>query len=141
MSDVTSTGYQPDFDIDLRRGQDGENFVANILTGDKGTVEVKRDYGAFKTGNLYIETYQLNRAGDGWNPSGLLTTKADWWAFCGPDLAGFLLVSTRVLKHLAADAPHATQPIRNEHTNASAGRLVKVADVTNALFEEGRWTE
>lgn len=141
MSDVTSTGYQPDFDIDLRRGQDGENFVANILIGDKGTVEVKRDYDAFGTGNLYIETYQLNRAGDGWNPSGLLTTKADWWAFCGPDLVGFLLVSTRVLKHLAADAPHATQPIRNKRTNATAGRLVKVADLTNTLFEEGRWTE
>ena len=139
MSDVTSTGYQPDFDIDLRRGQQGEQFVANILTGVDGTVEVKRDYGAHSTGNVYVETYQLNRSGDGWNPSGLLTTKADWWAFCGPDLTGFLLVSTRVLKHLTAEAPHASQPIRDDKTNATAGRLVKVADIARAMFEVGRW--
>lgn len=141
INPVTSTGYQPDFDIDLRRGKDGEQFVANILTGVDGTVEVKRDYGAHGTGNVYVETYQLNRAGDGWDPSGLLKTKADWWAFCGPDLSGFLLVSTRVLKHLTADAPHAQQPIRNGKTNATAGRLVRVVDIANAVFEVDRWNE
>jgi hypothetical protein len=131
---TTSTGYQPDFDIDLKRGQDGEQHVANILTGPDSTVEVKRDFGAERTGNVYIETHQLSPNGERWQPSGILKTKAEWWAFCGPQLDGFILVNTNRLRQLAAEAPIATQPIRDNKTNASAGRLVKVADIVATIM-------
>ena len=135
MNRVTSTGYEPDFDIDLKRGQDGEQFVANILTGDRATVEVKRDFGTHRTGNLYVETHQLSRDGKTWIPSGIATSKADWWVYCGPTLDGFLLVKRTVLADLARVAPSASQPIRDNKTNASHGRLVKLTDVAQTIMK------
>lgn len=135
MNLTTSTGYQPDFDIDLKRGQDGEHFVAKVLTGATSTVEVKRDFGTHKTGNLYIETHQLSRDGQSWVPSGILKTKAEWWAFCGPTLDGFVLIPTGILRQLAKNAPSAVQPICDGNTNASCGRLVKIADVTANIMK------
>jgi hypothetical protein len=60
---------------DLELGQKGENYLAKILLlkGDK--IEVKTDYKAKKTGNLFVEYKTENRL------SGLSTTKAHFWAF------------------------------------------------------------
>lgn len=44
-----------------------------------GRVEVKTDERAAMTGNVDIEHECLRR--DGWQPSGITTTKADLWAF------------------------------------------------------------
>lgn len=72
-------GYQPDFDIDLRYGQEGERLVAAFLSGFlDGTVEVKRDARAAETGNVYIETECHRR--DGWQPSGIRASQATYWA-------------------------------------------------------------
>lgn len=72
-------GYHPDFDIDLRRGKEGEQTVAAFLEGfTAGTVEVKRDDRWMDTGKVYIE-YECRRR-DGWQPSGIAATKADYWA-------------------------------------------------------------
>ena len=38
------------------------------------TIEVKYDKKSEKTGNFLIETFY------NWKPSGILTTKSDWWA-------------------------------------------------------------
>ena len=129
---VTSTGYNPDFDVDLGRGQKGERLVAGIYTAlFDGTVEVKKDYGAWKTGNHYVEVAQ--QSGDGWVPSGINRTKADWWAIVGPDESGMVVIRTDLLKQLAAEGVPAEQPITNSRTNASKGRLVPVRHIVAAV--------
>jgi len=62
------------FDLDLEDGKEGEEFVRQLLTG-KFTIEVKRDFIAKNTGNVFIETHQYGR------PSGINTSQAEYWAF------------------------------------------------------------
>ena len=72
-------GYQPNFDIDLRRGRQGEETVAAFIEGfTSGTIEVKRDDRWAETNRVYIE-YECRRR-DGWQPSGIASTTADYWA-------------------------------------------------------------
>jgi hypothetical protein len=81
-----------DWDLDFRFGQEGEQYVANLIQ----TVEVKTDRRWKETGNLYIEIYCWSPNTEGWYPSGLLATKASHWAF---NLEGtVLIVPTVVLK-------------------------------------------
>jgi hypothetical protein len=135
----TSTGFRPDFDIDNRRGAIGEHLVGTFLEAiGTATVEVKTDSGAQRTGNFYIETCQRPRdAEEGvWVASGVNRSTAEWWAFAGPGANGFIAVRADVVKALAADAPETTQPIHNERTNASKGRLVKVKDIVAAIVAD-----
>lgn len=70
---------QPDWDLDLRNGQEAEQQVLATLLGvAAGTVEVKRDDGAERYGNVFIETRCLQQGV--WRWSGIATTKADLWA-------------------------------------------------------------
>ena len=81
-----------DWDLDFRFGQEGEQYVANLVE----TVEVKTDRRWKETGNLYIEIHCYSPNTQGWYPSGLLATKASHWAF---NLEGtVLIVPTVVLK-------------------------------------------
>ncbi len=73
-----STGYKPNFDLDLRYGQDGERQVSTFLHGlCDGTIEVKRDAKYMQTGKVYIE-YECLRS-DGWKPSGISATTSAYW--------------------------------------------------------------
>lgn len=132
---TTSTGYNPDFDIDLRTGALGEHLVGTFWEDLQrtGTVEVKVDRGAWKTGNHYVETAQSSD-GVNWRASGINTTKAVWWVVASPEDAGFLCVKVVLLKRLAAEAPEAEQPIRSDKTNASKGRLVKMDDLWRTMM-------
>ncbi len=69
-----------DFDLDLSYGQAGESLVNELLTGGK-TVEVKRDRKWHSTGNIYIECQCYYLGTESWQDSGLLTSKASYWAF------------------------------------------------------------
>ena len=74
------SGAFSSFDIDFGYGQEGERLVEELLTGGH-TVEVKRDRRWKDTHNIYIETecYFVNK--NGWAPSGLMVTEANYWAF------------------------------------------------------------
>lgn len=61
-----------DFELDLPKGEEAENELAEIL--EEGCIEVKRDLMVAETGNIAIE-YECRGS-----PSGIATTKADWWA-------------------------------------------------------------
>lgn len=94
----TVTGYEPRFDFDLRRGKVGEKYVSRILNAiQKGTVEVKTDYGSNRTGNLYVEFEQKSKKGE-WKPSGIATSEAEFWVF--PFKEGAVVVRTSHLKEL-----------------------------------------
>ena len=133
---LTSTGYNPDFDLDLRTGAVGEHLVGTFWEELQrvGTVEVKVDRGAAVTGNHYVETHQFD--GAAWKPSGISTTKAVWWAVVSPSSLGFLVVRVDVLKVLARDAPQRSQNIKTEKTNASTGRLVRMDAMWREMMRE-----
>ncbi len=130
--------WNPHFDHDLERGKVGENlldtFLGDLANGAK--FEVKTDYLAWETGNFYIETWQWN-----WSdrsdirPSGINVTTADWWVFAGPNGNGFIAIRTSDLKDIIRDTDprEVEQPITNDYTNASKGRLVKVSDVLRKI--------
>ena len=69
-----------DFDLDLSVGHEGESLVNELLTNGK-TIEVKTDLKWKDTGNLYIETVCWSYNNNEWYPSGLSSTKANYWAF------------------------------------------------------------
>jgi hypothetical protein len=134
---ITSTGYQPDFDIDNRRGAIGERVVGTFLEAmGTATVEVKTDFGAHKTGNFYVETAQRPRtAAEGiWVASGINRSEAGWWAFAGPSEQGFIAVRAETVKLLARNALEREQTVHNSRTNATKGRLIRVEDVVAAIL-------
>ena len=65
--------YNPNFDIDLKFGEKFEGCLADILNRGKVEVKTERDLWV-KTGNIAIEV------GCRGKPSGLMVTKADYWA-------------------------------------------------------------
>ena len=62
------------FDLDLKFGEKGEEFVRDVLQGN-GKIEVKTERDKWKkTGNVAIELMNQGTL------SGLTVTKAEWWA-------------------------------------------------------------
>lgn len=125
--------YNPHFDLDLKTGEQGEAVVRAGLTG---LVEVKTDRRAHDTGNLYIEVWQFSKADrSDKRPSGLSTTKADWWITTTPQGNGFIAIKTEDLKALIRSGNYrqTAQPITSEHTNGSEGYLVPVADIIKRI--------
>jgi hypothetical protein len=122
--------YQPDFDIDFRRGLVGEDLHKEFLFG---THEVKTDYRTAETGNFYVETRQQNENGE-WL-SGINTTKSDFWVQASPLGYGGIFIRTSVFKKLLREVnpPETRQPIRSSVTNSSTGRLVRLDDLLRAL--------
>ena len=112
-----------DFDLDLRKGQLGEQSIAKLLSIE--TVEVKTDFRWRNTGNLYIETECWKNASSRWEHSGINVTKASHWAF---NLEGVvLIVTTQDLKDIVWQFG---SPIAcNIQPNPSRGFLIKVPDI------------
>ena len=119
-----------DFDLDLSVGHEGESLVNELLTGGK-TVEVKTDLKWKKTGNLYIETSCWSHNNNNWYPSGLTSTKAEYWAFV---LEGtVLLLKTELLRYVVELEGH---PITcNIEPNPSKGFLIKPEHILKAVKE------
>ena len=64
--------HRKDFDEDLRFGEEGERWL--LWLADEARVEVKRERDFWhKSGNLFFEVRYKGA------PSGLASTKADWW--------------------------------------------------------------
>ena len=131
---------EPNFDIDFTRGKIGENLV-NTFLGDLAgkTIEVKTDYRVTETGNVYVETWQYHKedASDKVQ-SGINITKADYYCFASPDASGFIMIKTDDLKEVIRETnPREVRQSKiNAKTNASIGRLVKVADIMKKI---GLW--
>ena len=130
--------YQPDFDIDFRRGLIGEELHKEFLFG---THEIKTDYRTAETGNFYVETRQQNGSSE-WL-SGINATKADFWVQASPLGHGGIYIRTEVFKELLrrVDPPETKQPILSDSTNSSTGRLVRLEDLLWALGMKKRRKE
>lgn len=98
------------FDIDYKRGAQGEIFVSNIrdmLASGSGSIEVKADSWAIKTGRFYVETECRGRDGK-WRASGISVTRATFWAFTFGKHPMMVVLDTdwlRRAKELAAQNP------------------------------------
>lgn len=131
------SGYQPHFDIDFQRGLVGEKLVGTFLEALSGSkIEVKTDYRAIETGNVYVEAWQLNSKSQ-WVKSGLNVTEAEWFVFAGPSGDGFVAIKSSRLKELAMDAPRASIDISSRNTRATRGRLVTVQSIFETIFRKG----
>jgi len=121
---IRSEGYAPDFDIDVKRGEVGEELTASILS-EIDTVEVKTDYRASETGNVYIEVYSYRaRDKSDLKLSGISSSKAKWWSFVGPQGNGLVIIRTEDLRELVREnyiRYKVLQPIATEKTAASIG--------------------
>lgn len=131
---------QPHFDFDFARGKIGEDLVETFLNDLKGKkIEVKTDYRVGETGNVYVETWQYHKpdASDK-KQSGINITEAEYFCFASPFGEGFIMVRTDTLKDVIREtnARETRQPIINNRTNASIGRLVKVSDIMKKI---GLW--
>jgi hypothetical protein len=126
----------PNFDIDLERGQIGEDLHKEFLLGKH---EVKTDFKAMETNNFYIEYNQLN--GNGYKPSGIEVTEADFWVEASPLAKGGFYIKMEFLRALIKknNYPVRPQPKRNQHTNASVGYLIPIIDIVRELGFLTEW--
>lgn len=135
--------YQPDFDLDFKRGMVGENLVGTFLQAlEGGTIEVKTDYRIAETGNVYVETWQYRLPDESdIKQSGINTTEADFWVFASPSGEGFICISTEALKNAIRDHEprEVRQPLSSQATNASKGRLLPILTLLKSigLYKEG----
>ncbi len=112
--------FNSDFAFDLQVGQDEEIWLADLLRGK--TVEVKRDYIASRTGNLFVEFSSRGKA------SGLATTKANFWAFI-LDGERVVIVPTKYLQQVARLAYSEGRTVRGGDNNTSEGVLVRLEEL------------
>ena len=109
-----------DYKYDLKIGKKGENLYANLLENE--TVEVKTDFKALKTGNLFIEFKSRGK------PSGIVTTQATWWCFLvANDL--FIRISTERLKGLARKFYNKGKIVKGGDSDTSDAVLVPIEEV------------
>jgi hypothetical protein len=66
--------YSNSFTYDLTIGEEAETWISEIFNG-KIKAEVKTDFIAYKTGNIYIEVFSRGK------PSGISTSTAQYWIF------------------------------------------------------------
>ena len=95
MSGIIKDKDKSSFDLDFGYGRKGEKLVEELLTGGR-TVEVKRDRKWWITNNLYIEVECWFMRSNSWEPSGLMVTKASYWAFVLEQ--SVFIVPTHILK-------------------------------------------
>lgn len=134
--DRMSDGYEPNFDIDLALGKQGELYVAHIVDAmAAGSIEVKTDEMAMKTGRVFVE-YECKRFG-GWAKSGIATTTAELWAFV--IASDTVLVVPTVRLKAAVKRVYKLQPglrkecIRGSHP--TKGVTIPLADIFGHLFK------
>lgn len=112
--------FNDTFAYDLAIGQAEEVWLSEVLAGAK--MEIKRDFLAHRTGNIYVEYHCWGK------PSGIAITQADFWAFI---LNGqrVIIAPTDFLKQICRDAyADGRGGIRGGDSMASLGVLVKTEE-------------
>ena len=107
-----------DFRFDLAVGQTYENQLAELL-GKK--IEVKRDFRATETGNIFVEYESRNK------PSGIATSEADWWCYWLSE-THFIVMSKDELKVLCRKYLGTTRDVSGGDSNTSKGILLPLIE-------------
>jgi len=112
--------YNSDFRYDLKLGQLGEKHLSNILSNK--LVEVKTDYKAEKTKNIYIEYESRNK------PSGISISQSEFYAFILSNET-ILLIETKSLKKLCRKYFGTNRDIKGGDNNTSKGIILPLKDI------------
>mgnify|MGYP003650835229 FL=1 len=112
--------HNGEFSYDLLLGQRGEGLLADILKLNGDKIEVKTDYKATRTGNLFIEYENRGKA------SGLATSRADYWAFIISN-EQIIIVETNKLKTLCRD--NNLSRVNGGDSNTSKGVLLPLINI------------
>lgn len=131
-------GYFPDFDIDLDFSENEEAALVellNAIAGGRQTMEVKAERKALRTGNVFIEFAQTPQ-GQPEKPSGIQTTKADWYAIViGPTR---ILVPSDYLRYAARkygrDHPKSVKPGGLDGDNPTRGVAIPLNDLVRLVW-------
>jgi hypothetical protein len=123
---IATKNTDPTFDIKLGSaigvGEDGERLVEGIKGEVKNCFAVSRRGVSY--GKVFVEIISYGR------PSGLSSTKADWWSFVlnGPRYRGEVVVSIKTdrLKRLAEQYPDSDPAGQDK---ASIGKRIPVEDL------------
>lgn len=113
--------FNSDFRYDLEVGQVEEIWLAHLLSGAK--IEVKRDFIAHKTGNVFVE-YESRGA-----PSGISTSEADYWAFV-LEYKTVVIIPKDRLKEKCRTAFSEGRTASGGDSNTSKGLLLPVSELT-----------
>lgn len=115
--------YNSDFRYDLKLGQIAEHKLASVLGMDSSRIEVKTDFKASKTGNLFIEYESRGKK------SGISTSEAEWYCF---SINGqFILIESFKLKNLCRRHLGSNRDRLGGDNNTSKGILLPVKDIIN----------
>ncbi len=119
------------FDVDLARGNFGENLLTEILKMSGDQLEIKTDYQWQKTGNLYIEKECYYNNLGRFDGSGITTTTSTWWvSVCVVDgkMPSISINPTSLIRRAIEkyDCPEVSM---NDGANPSRGYLVKLSQI------------
>lgn len=122
-----------DFDLDFRKGVQGENRVERAVQGMlEGTIEVKTDFQWKRTGNIYVETECFYQRHQDWRPSGLSVSKSDLYSFVLNDM--IITIPTPLLKEVVKAHGRAIE-CRIE-PNQTKGYLIKLSNIVEAVMSQ-----
>jgi hypothetical protein len=117
-------GYAPQFDLDLKRGEIGEDLTEALLT-DAMQTEVKTQLRALQYGSVFVETEVRGRLDGIRHPA----KTADWWAFVigrdGATPERIIFVRATNLAHLV-DRIEATRGLSEAPSGSHPGRGARV---------------
>lgn len=116
--------HNNDFKYDLKLGQKGENLFAKIIQSKGNTIEVKTDFRALETGNLFVEYESRGK------PSGIAKSEAIWYTFV---LSNNILItiSTKKLKGICREYHKTIRDVIGGDSNTSKGILLPVDRIMN----------
>lgn len=109
-----------DFKYDLKLGQEFENKLADIFNNKK--IEVKTDFGATKTGNIFVEFESWDRV------SGVYKSEADYYCYI-VSMDYIIFIKKDVLKRMVEEKVESDGYVRGGDNYSSKGALIKVADI------------
>lgn len=109
--------HNSDFKYDLQLGLKGEDLVAKMLSNEK--IEVKTDFKAKDTGNVFIEYKSRGRS------SGISTTHAEWFCFVLSN-ENIIFVKTTKLKNLCREYLKTNRDTKGGDKNTSNGILLPI---------------
>ena len=112
--------YNSDFRYDLDLGQLGEKLVFDVLTNKK--VEVKTDYKATQTGNVFIEYFSRGK------DSGITISKADFYCFVTSN-ENITFIEIKKLKKLCRKYLNTNRDVKGGDNNTSQGILLPLKEI------------
>lgn len=110
--------FNNDFKFDLQVGQTYENQLAELINKK---IEVKRDFRAMETGNIFVEYESRNK------PSGLATSEANYWVYWLSE-KHFITIEKNELKILCRKYLNTNRDVLGGDNNTSKGILLPIID-------------